>query len=106
MVCLPELTEEGVFVKFYDELRRNVHPDDIAAALLARDVITDSEKAEVDLMMYTAPQRMDKLLPAVQRAIRIRSDKFHTFLKVLLDAAPKYEDLVVRMKAKLEGMKV
>ena len=56
-------------------------------------------------MMYTAPQRMDKLLPAVQRAIRIRSDKFHIFLEVLLDAAPKYEDLVVRMKAKLEGMK-
>ena len=80
-----------------------VHPDDIAAELFAKRVIKDDEKAEVDLMMYTVPQRMDGLLTAVHRAIQIDSNNFHIFLDVL-GAIPKYEDLAERMKASMRGV--
>ena len=81
-----------------------VHPDDIAAGLFAKGVITDSEKAEVDHVMYTDHVRMDQLLTAVQRAIRVQDNNLHIFLEVL-DAIPKYKDLVKRIKASMAGVK-
>ena len=75
-----------------------VHPDDIAAELFTKGVISENEKAEVDHVMYTVHVRMDKLLTAVQRAIRAHDNNLHIFLKVL-DEIPKYKDLVKRMKA-------
>ena len=75
-----------------------VHPDDIAAELFSKGVITENEKTEVDHVMYTVHVRMDKLLTAVQRAICAHDNNFHIFLEAL-DAIPKYKDLVKRMKA-------
>ena len=66
-------------------------------------MITEYEKAEVDHVMYTVHVRMDKLLTAVQRAIHVKIEYFHIFLEVL-DAIPKYKDLVERMKASMEGV--
>ena len=63
-------------------------------------MITENEKAEVDHVMYTDHIRMDKLLTALQRAIHGKIDNFHIFLEVL-DAFPKYQDLVERMKASM-----
>ena len=67
-------------------------------------MITENEKAEVDHVMYTVPQRMDRLLTAVQRAIYANKKYFPIFLEVL-DAIPKYKDLVKRMKAMCEGVR-
>ena len=81
-----------------------VHPDDIAAELLSKGVITENEKAEVDHVMYTVHVRMDKLLTAVHRAIHVHENNFLIFLEVL-DAIRKYKDLVKRMKASMAGVR-
>ena len=54
--------------------------------------------------MYTVHVRVNKLLTAVQRAIHGKIDNFHIFLEVL-DAIPKYKNLVERMKASMAGVK-
>ena len=94
----------GVFQQYYANLKATVNPDDIAAELFAKGVITMHEKEEVNHRMYTLHVRMDKLLTAVHRAIRIHNNNFHIFLEVL-DAIPKYEFLVRRMRAALQGMR-
>ena len=102
MICLQGPMEEAaVFGEYYAELRMAVYPDDIAAGLLTKDVITNNEKAEVDVITLAIPARMDKLLAAVQRAIRVHKNKFHIFLEVLLGAGDKYKILVEKMKARL-----
>ena len=92
-------------MQYYSELRKCVAPDDIAADLLTRHVITDGEKADVDVMMFPIPVRMDKLLSAVQRGIRVDKKNFHTFLEVLTENA-RYKALADRMKATLQGTRL
>ena len=83
----------SVFVGFFAKLKENVNPDDISAHLLARRVITNNEKADVDLQMFTPQVRMDKLLAAVQRAINIDPQNYETFLDIL-GKEEKYAALV------------
>lgn len=95
------MEESKVFVKYFAELKKNVtNPEKIAAKLLSRGVITESEMNAVSNTMTTA--QMDKLLPAVQRAIRINKKNFGTFMEVL-NLEPQYHDLVKEMKAAREG---
>ena len=98
------MEEAVVFKEYYQELRWVVHPDDIAAGLLSKHVITDNEKAEVDVIALAVPVKMDKLLAAVQRAILLHKNNFNIFLEVLLRAGDKYKILVKKMKASLAGV--
>ena len=89
-----------MFNNFVAKLREAVNPDDISAQLLANDVITNNEKAEIDLPSCTTQARMDKLLAAVQRAIHISPQNYETFL-VILDKNRKYSPLVQEMRGKV-----
>ena len=91
---------EKKFVSFFAKLRENVNPDDIAAQLLAKHVISQSEKADIDLLPCTLPKRMDKLLEAVHRAINIDPTNYKTFLDIL-GIELKYSALVQEMRGKV-----
>ena len=95
-----QMEESEAFVKYYAELRGKVaDPEEIAAELYVRDVITENEKNVIANMVSAA--QMDKLLPAVQRAIRISKKKnFDIFMEVL---GAKYVDLVEEMNAARKG---
>ena len=84
----------------YSATLRNVNPDDISAHLLANNVISYYEKAEIDNHMFTLQERMDKLLAAVQRAINIDSQNYETFLDILWKEG-KYAALVKEMRGRL-----
>ena len=88
---------EKKFVTFFANLQKAVNPDDISAQLYAKHMITDSEKAEIDLLSLTAQVRMNKLLAAVQRAINIDHQNYETFLDIL-DKERKYSALVKQMR--------
>ena len=89
-----------MFPNFFAKLKEAVNPDDISAQLLANDVITTSEKAEIDLLSCTTQVRMDKLLTAVQRAIHISPQNYEKFL-VILANHKKYLPLVQEMRGKV-----
>ena len=95
--------KEQVFVMYRAALMREVCPDDIATDLLSRKVITDREKAEVDLVATVTSKRgrMDKLLTAVQKTTQIHNSNFHIFMEVL-DEQDKYKVIVERMRASLK----
>ena len=90
----------SMFRRFFEQLRVNVHPDDISTDLFINDVITKSEKSEIDLPQYTQYKRMDKLLEAVQRAINIDPQNYEIFLDIL-DKEIKYSVLVKKMRGKV-----
>ena len=58
-----------------------MNPDCISAHLHAHNLITSSEKAEIDLQTFTPLERMDKLLAAVHKAIRIDPSNYEIFLE-------------------------
>ena len=89
-----------MFLTFYAKLREAVNPDDISAQLLANDVITSNEKAEIDLPSCTTQARMDKLLAALQRAIHISPQNYEKFLDIL-GKHRKYSPLVQQMRGKV-----
>ena len=90
----------SMFLHFSAQLKFNVHPEDISSDLRAKNVITKSEKAEIDHESYTQHKRMDKLLEAVQRAININPHIYETFLDIL-DKEKKYSVLVKKMRGKV-----
>ncbi|KAL5518180.1 hypothetical protein EMCRGX_G003867 [Ephydatia muelleri] len=95
-----ELVPEDVaqlFVSFSAKLRENVNPDCISAYLYAHNLITSSEKAEIDLPTFTPLVRMDKLLAAVNMAIRIDPSNYEIFLEIL-GKEKKYSNLVKEMR--------
>ena len=92
-------TAARTFASYFAKLMDYVNPDDISALLLARNVITNNEKAEVDLQMYTPHVRIATLLAAVQRAIEIDSQNYETFLDIL-GKERKYAALVKGMRSK------
>ena len=97
------MIEHEVFVKFYADLRKKVHPDDIAAELRAKHLMTENEQDEVTNKTLAPKAKMDHLLSAVEKAILITAENFHIFLDVLANADEKYGDLVKQMKASLQG---
>lgn len=93
------MDESEVFVKYFAELRVKVaDPEGIAADLYDRHVITENEKNVIANRMSAA--QMDKLLPAVQQAIRINKKTFDIFMEVL---QAQYADLVEEMNAARKG---
>ena len=86
-----------LFVSFSAKLRENVNPDCISAHLHAHNLITSSEKAEIDLPTFTPLVRMDKLLAAVHKAIRIDPSNYEIFLEIL-GKEKKYSNLVKEMR--------
>ena len=97
------MKEEQVFMRCRADLMREVCPDDIAADLLSRKVITDWEKAEVDIVATVTSKRgrMEKLLTAVQKATQIHNSNFHIFMEVL-EEQDKYIVIVERMRTSLK----
>ena len=89
-----------MIISFFAKLRENVNPDDISTHLFANDMITKSEKAELDNVTLTQQGRMDKLLAAVQRAISINPQMYETFLDIL-DQNARYSTLVKEMRGKV-----
>ena len=57
--------------RYYAELRQKVNPSDIAAHLYAEGLISDYNKDDAGNKMCSEGDRMDRLLPAVERATRI-----------------------------------
>ena len=75
---VPEDVAE-LFVTFFAKLRENVTPEDISEHLFAKGLITSCEKADTDIQTLTSQVRMDKLLAAVHKGIRLdRSCRIHT----------------------------
>ena len=97
------MNESEVFGKFYADLRKKVHPNDIAAELRTKHLTTENEHGEITNIMLPAKVRMDHLLSAVEKAIHIKAENFHIFLDVLANADRKYSVLVKQMKASLQG---
>ena len=85
------------FKKYYGELRDQVYPSDIAAHLYAKGLISDNERDDACNVVHSEGHRMDRLLPAVERAIRIDKKNFYIFMDIL-DRVPKYKCLVQSMK--------
>ena len=86
-----------LFVTFFAKLRENVNPDDISAHLFAQNLITSCEKAEIDLQTFTTLVRMDKLLAAVHKGIRLDPRNYEKFLEIL-GKEKKYSTLVKEMR--------
>ena len=100
-LCLPGPSkEEQALTKYYAELREKVNPSDIAAHLYAKGLISRNERADANNKMHSEGDRMDRLLPAVERAIEIDNKNFYTFLDIL-DGDPKYKRLVQSMRGTL-----
>ena len=60
---------------------------------------TNNEKEDADNKMHSRGDRMDQLLSAVQRAIKIKKENFRIFLDVLENAGEgKYMKLVKKMR--------
>ena len=91
-----------VFGTYYAELREVVNPGVISAPLFVEGVISENEKEDVDNMMISRHHRMDRLLSAVRRTIRVDRNSFYIFLEVL-DAVEEYKPLVLRMRSDLAG---
>ena len=85
------------------QILEKIDPNDIAAELRAKNLMTDNEHGEITNIKLSARVRMDQPLSAVQRATHITAENFHIFLDVLANADRKYDDLVKQMKASLEG---
>lgn len=93
------MDERKLFTRYFAELKKSVtNPEEIAAQLLGRHVITNSERDAA--VNTTSATQMDKLLCAVQRAIRIKKENFDIFMEVLEE---HYADLVEKMKAARKG---
>ena len=86
-----------MFVTFFAKLKENVNPDDISAHLFARGLITSSEKAEIDLLTITPLVRMDKLLVAVHKGIKLDRSNYEKFLEIL-GKEKKYSTLAKEMR--------
>ena len=100
-LCLPgPSNEEQAFRRYYAQLREKVNPSDIAAHLYSEGLISRNERDDADNKMHSDGVRMDKLLPAVERAIEIDKKNFYTFLDIL-DLVPKYKCLVQSMRSTL-----
>ena len=100
----PSGTMVEKFIEFFPDLRDNVDPRDITAALLKNKIISNNEKEDADNKMHSRGDRMDHLLSAVQRAIRMDENKFYVFLDVLEKAGGgKYIPLVQKMKGGTKG---
>ena len=91
------LVPEDVFVTFFAKLKENVNPDDISAQLYAKCLISSYEKEDIDLRTLAPHVRMDKLLAAVQKAIKIDPSNYEKFLEIL-DKEKKYSNLVKEMR--------
>lgn len=96
------MAEVTTFVRYYQELRDTLNPCDITALLFSKDLISITEKAEIENMNFSVFQRMDKLLPAVQRAIKADKNNFYIFLEIL-SAIHRNKVIVERMRATLAG---
>ena len=94
---------EMIFAEYYKKLMDTVNPDDITAGLFTEHLISDKEKEEITHQMYVSTVRMDKLFSAVKRAITVKNENIYIFLNVLEMSAEKYNELVVKMRASLEG---
>ena len=86
-----------LFVSFSATLREIVNPDCITAHLHAHNLITSGEKAEIDLQTFTPLVRMDKLLAAVHRAIKIDPNNYEIFVEIL-GKEKKYSTLVKELR--------
>ena len=86
-----------LFVSFSAKLREKVNSDCISAHLYANNLITSSEKAEMDHPTFTPLVRMDKLLAAVHMAIRIDPSNYEIFLEIL-GKEKKYSNVVKEMR--------
>lgn len=93
-----QIAEEKVIVYYYATLKQQVNPSDVVANLYAKSIISETERADADNKMHSTFDRMDSLLPAVERAIRIDKKNFYTFLEVMETADPKYKLLVQNMR--------
>ena len=93
---VPEDVEE-LFHTFFAKLRENVTPEDISAHLFAQSLITSCEKADIDLQTFSPQVRMDKLLAAVHKGIRIDPSNYEKFLEIL-GKEKKYSTLVKEMR--------
>ena len=82
---------------FYSELVEQLHPGDITAKLYTRNIISNSEKEEIDQMVLTLERRNILLLEALKRAINIDYHNFSEFLSCL----DEYDELVGRIRNKL-----
>ena len=89
--------EEQALRTHYAQLKKKVNPSDIAADLYSEGLISDNERDDACNKMHIEGDRMDKLLPAVERAIRTDKKNLYTFLGIL-DGVPKYQCLVQSMR--------
>ena len=102
-LCLPGPSKEELALRrYYAELRDQVNPSDIAAHLYSKGLISRSERDDAGNKMHSDVDRMDKLLPAVERAIEIDKKTFNTFMDIL-DRVPKYKCLVQSMRDTLHA---
>ena len=94
--------EEQAFRRHYAELRDQVNASDIAACLYAKSLISCNQRDDAGNKMHSDGDRMDRLLPAVEQAIKIDKKNIYTFLDIL-ERVSKYKCLVQRMRNTLSA---
>ena len=90
-----------IYTKFYDKLLESLNPDDITAKLFSRNLITDTEKDELNIEKTTR-RKNEALLEALKKAFNIDHNNFTTFLNILGEVS-KYKPLVDSINAELHS---
>ena len=87
----------SIFQVYFHEMSTVLHPDEFGSRLFSANLISDEEKAGASIPSYmTEKQRMEKLLEAVQKAIRIDKGNFRIFWLIMY-TVEKYKSLAVKM---------
>ena len=86
------IADQRIFRKFF-HLLMSVNPDDVTAKMYSEDLISTTEREEINSPALTMPKRKVALLEALERAI--------IFLNILAEVN-KYQALVDNVRAELK----
>ena len=94
------IADQRIFRKFF-HLLMSVNPDDVTAKMYSEDLISTTEREEINSPALTMPKRKVALLEALERAIMCDQNKFIIFLNILAEVN-KYQALVDNVRAELK----
>ena len=92
---------QGIYRIFYADFEKSLNPDDITARLFSQNVITETEKDEINSEKTTL-RKNKALLEALGRAIYIDHNNFTIFLNILGEVGT-YKHLLDSINAQLDS---
>lgn len=86
----------AVFRTLYADILEQINPDDIAAELYSKSLISLADREDVDNLMHSGHSRATVLLNAVERAVKADHNNVMIFVEVL-HCIPKYKELAIKL---------